>query len=74
MNRNNWTLSEIREIYNTPLLDLIYRAATVHRQQIMRLVKFRFVPYCRSRRAAAPRTAPIVPRLPGILLVLKYRL
>jgi biotin synthase len=32
MNRNNWTLSEIKEIYDTPLLDLIYRAATIHRQ------------------------------------------
>src|ERR1700759_228894 len=32
MRRNDWTLTEIQEIYNTPLLDLIYRAATVHRQ------------------------------------------
>ncbi len=30
--RNNWTLSEIEEIYNRPLLDLIFEAATVHRQ------------------------------------------
>jgi len=30
--RNNWTLQEIRDIYNTPLLDLVFRAATVHRQ------------------------------------------
>lgn len=30
--RNNWTLEEIHEIYNQPLLDLIYNAATVHRQ------------------------------------------
>src|ERR1700754_3208627 len=32
MVRNNWTLNEIKEIYDTPLLDLIYRAATIHRQ------------------------------------------
>src|ERR1700733_14681234 len=32
MLRNNWTIPEIKEIYDTPLLDLIYRAATVHRQ------------------------------------------
>lgn len=32
MIRNNWTREEITEIYNTPILDLIYRAATVHRQ------------------------------------------
>jgi len=30
--RNNWSLEEIRQIYNTPLLELIYRAATVHRK------------------------------------------
>jgi biotin synthase len=30
--RNDWTREEITEIYNTPLLELIYRAATVHRE------------------------------------------
>lgn len=30
--RNNWTREEITEIYNRPILDLIYQAATVHRQ------------------------------------------
>jgi biotin synthase len=30
--RNDWTIEEISEIYNTPLLELIYRAATVHRE------------------------------------------
>ena len=29
--RNNWTLEEVHEIYNTPLLELIYNAATVHK-------------------------------------------
>ena len=32
MIRNNWTQQEITDIYNTPVLELIYRAATVHRQ------------------------------------------
>ncbi len=32
MIRNDWTRGEITEIYNTPVLDLIYRAAAVHRQ------------------------------------------
>jgi len=32
MIRNNWTIQEIEEIYNLPVLDLIYRAATVHRE------------------------------------------
>lgn len=30
--RNNWSLEEITEIYNTPLMELIYNAATVHRE------------------------------------------
>ena len=30
--RNDWSLDEIHEIYNNPLLELIYRAATVHRE------------------------------------------
>ena len=30
--RNNWTRVEITQIFNTPILDLIYQAATVHRQ------------------------------------------
>lgn len=29
--RNDWTLEEIHSIYNTPLLELVYKAATVHR-------------------------------------------
>ncbi|MDE3213897.1 MAG: biotin synthase BioB [Bacteroidota bacterium] len=30
--RNNWTREEISEIYHSPLLELIYEAATVHRK------------------------------------------
>ena len=30
--RNNWTLEEIKNIYFKPLLDLIFVAATVHRE------------------------------------------
>ena len=32
MIRNNWTQEEITELYNTPLMELIYKAATVHRE------------------------------------------
>ncbi len=32
MVRNNWTKEEISEIYNSPLLELIYKAATLHRE------------------------------------------
>ncbi len=32
MVRNNWTKDEISEIYNSPLLELIYKAATLHRE------------------------------------------
>ena len=30
--RNDWTREEIREIYDQPLMDLVYKAATVHRE------------------------------------------
>jgi len=30
--KSSWTKEEIRAIYNTPLLDLVYQAASVHRQ------------------------------------------
>lgn len=30
--RHNWTKEEILEIYNTPLMELLYKAATVHRE------------------------------------------
>src|ERR1700758_4514987 len=30
--RYNWTKEEIAEIYHKPLLDLVYEAATVHRE------------------------------------------
>jgi biotin synthase len=30
--RNDWTKQEIKEIFDSPILDLIYRAATVHRE------------------------------------------
>ena len=30
--RNNWTIQEITEIYNTPLLELIFKAASIHRE------------------------------------------
>ncbi len=30
--RTNWTRDEVSAIYNSPVLDLIYQAATVHRQ------------------------------------------
>jgi biotin synthase len=29
--RSDWTIHEIKEIYDTPLMELIYRAASVHR-------------------------------------------
>jgi biotin synthase len=30
--RNDWSKEEIAEIYHRPLLDLVYEAATVHRE------------------------------------------
>ena len=30
--KNDWTIEEITEVYNTPLLELIYKASTIHRE------------------------------------------
>ena len=30
--RHDWTLSQLRELYDLPLLDLVFRAAGVHRR------------------------------------------
>lgn len=30
--RHDWTKTEIQKIYDTPLLELVFRAASVHRQ------------------------------------------
>lgn len=30
--RNSWGKQEIQQIYDTPLMELVFRAATVHRQ------------------------------------------
>ena len=46
--RHDWTLDEVREVYSYPLLELVYRAATVHRQfhdpgevQVCRLISIK---------------------------------
>ncbi len=61
--RNDWTREEIAEIYHTPVLDLIYRAATVHREyndaqevQVCTLLSV--------KTGGCPRTAPIARRQP----------
>lgn len=30
--RNDWTRQEVEEIYHSPLLELVYKASTVHRE------------------------------------------
>jgi len=32
MIRNNWSIEEIKEVYNMPLLELVYKAASLHRE------------------------------------------
>ena len=31
--RHNWTQKEVLEIYDWPLMDLLYRAASIHRER-----------------------------------------
>ncbi len=63
MIRNDWTLEEIQEIYNMPFLELVYRAATVHRTfnesnevQVCTLLSI--------KTGGVRKIVPIVPRLP----------
>ena len=30
--RHDWSLETLRELYDTPLMELVFRAASVHRQ------------------------------------------
>lgn len=30
--KNNWTVEEILDVYNTPLLELVYKAQSIHRE------------------------------------------
>ena len=32
LTKHNWTKEEITDIYNMPIFDLIYKAATIHRK------------------------------------------
>ena len=66
--RHNWTPEEIIAIYNRPLMDLLYEAATVHRKyhdpntvQVSTLLSLRLevarrtVATAHSRHATIPR-------------------
>jgi biotin synthase len=45
MTRHNWTKEEIIAIYNKPMMDLLYEAASIHREHHDQMW-FRFQHYC----------------------------
>jgi biotin synthase len=68
--RNNWTLEEILAIYSTPLLELIYQSASVHRThqkgsevQVSSLISIKTGGCPQNRKilskSHAPSTAPV---------------
>lgn len=70
--RHDWTKEELLEIYNKPLMELIYEAATVHREwhkadevQISTLLSV--------KTGAVLRIVLIVDRQRDIIQILKYR-
>lgn len=70
--RHDWTKEELLEIYNKPLMELIYEAATVHREwhkadevQISTLLSV--------KQGAVLRIVLIVDRQRAIIQILKYR-
>ena len=58
-----WTKEAVLEIYNKPLMELLYEAATVHRKKITTRWKYRLVLCFLSRRVVALRIADTVRRL-----------
>lgn len=69
--RHDWTLPQLRALHDTPLLDLVFRAAVVHRQfhdpremQVSKLISIKTgacpedCSIARNRRATAPASAP----------------
>lgn len=77
MVRYDWTLAEIQDLYDLPLLDLVFRAASVHRQhhdprevQVCRLVSIKTggcpedCAYCSqsSRYETEVQASPLMPK------------
>src|SRR5690349_8899976 len=75
--RKDWTLDEIQDVYSTPVLELVYRAATVHRQfhepgevQVCKLISIKTggcpedCSYCSqsSRYQTEVKASPLMPR------------
>ena len=70
--RNDWTIDEIYNIYNTPLLELIYEAATFI-ELITILPKYRFAHYLVLKPVVAAKIVLIARRLHATILVLMCR-
>src|SRR4051812_35443421 len=66
--RHDWSLEEIREIYNTPLLELCsVLLLFTDKHRILR--KYRFVPCFPSKPAVAPKIVPTAHRQPVIIQI-----
>lgn len=59
--RHDWDKEEIRNIYQTPLLELVYRAATLHRRY-QDTAEVQVCTLFPSRPADVPRIVPIARR------------
>ena len=41
--RNDWTKQEIQNIYDLPFMELVHRAAAVHRLQLLSIIMINFI-------------------------------
>ena len=70
--RHSWTKQEIQGIYDTPLMDLVFRAASVHRQyhdpskiQLCTLMNIKSESRLRPPRIVEERTLTVLRTLAG---------
>ncbi len=68
MIRNDWTKEEIQEIYQSPLMELIFQAATVHREY-QSTAEVQVCTLLSVKPVAVPKTVLTVRRPPGIIPV-----
>ena len=68
--KHNWTKEEILDIYNKPMMELLYEAATVHSDHHTR-IQFRFQLCYLLKPEVVLKIVAIVHRQPVIIPILK---
>ncbi len=72
MIRNDWSRAEIQEIYDLPLMDLLFQAQQIHRQTLNRIL-FRSVLCFQLKRAVVRKIVNTVRNLHIMILIWKLK-